>query len=167
MAKGFFNGAAWNLAVPGVFSNSTFSVTKRGGPMAEPTEDDLDLGISLEVVATLVDHARAVQGTEMVDPDAEAENDEDAGEAETEFDEDSLRAAILALNDDEQAALIALALVGRGDFVPEEWDDALAQGGEREHGEDAAEVLLGMDNFGDLLAEGVAAFGLSIEDVDR
>ncbi|NKE45581.1 DUF3775 domain-containing protein [Roseomonas frigidaquae] len=135
--------------------------------MAEPSEDDLDLGISLEVVATLVDHARAVQGTDVVDLDAEAESDPDTGEAEDEFDEDSLRAAILALNEDEQAALIALALVGRGDFTAEEWDEAIAQAGERDNGEDAAEVLLGMDNFGDLLAEGVASFGLSIEDVER
>ncbi|WP_439599294.1 DUF3775 domain-containing protein [Falsiroseomonas sp.] len=135
--------------------------------MAEPSEDDLDLGISLELVATLVDHARAVQGTEVVDLDADEEPDADAGEAEDEFDEDSLRAAILALNDDEQAALIALVLVGRGDFTAEEWEEALAQAAERDNGEDAAEMLLGIDNFGDLLAEGVAAFGLSIEDIDR
>jgi hypothetical protein len=135
--------------------------------MAEPSEDDLDLGISLEVVATLVDHARAVQGTEVVDLDAEPDAEPSEAEAEDELDEDSLRAAILALNEDEQASLIALALVGRGDFTPEEWDEALEQAAERDGGEDAAELLLGMDNFGDLLAEGVAAFGLSIEDVDR
>ncbi|MGK7861018.1 DUF3775 domain-containing protein [Falsiroseomonas sp. E2-1-a4] len=135
--------------------------------MAEASEDDLDLGISLEVVATLVDHARAVQGTEVVDLDAEAETDPDTGAVEDEFDEDSLRAAILALNEDEQAALIGLALVGRGDFTPEEWEDAITEGAERDNGADAAEILLAMDNFGDLLAEGVAAFGLSIEDVER
>jgi hypothetical protein len=135
--------------------------------MAEPSEDDLDLGISLEVVATLVDHARAVQGTEVVDLDAEAESDPDTGAVEDEFDEDSLRAAILALNEDEQAALIGLALVGRGDFTAEEWEEALEQAADRDGGEDAAELLLGMDNFGDLLAEGVAAFGLSLEDVER
>ncbi|MDO9503158.1 DUF3775 domain-containing protein [Falsiroseomonas sp.] len=135
--------------------------------MAEASEDDLDLGISLEVVATLVDQARAVQGTEVVDLDAEAETDPDTGAVEDEFDEDSLRAAILALNEDEQAALIALALVGRGDFTAEEWEEALEQAADRDGGEDAAELLLGMDNFGDLLAEGVAAFGLSLEDVER
>lgn len=135
--------------------------------MVDASEDELDLGISLEVVATLVDHARAVQGTEVVDLDAEAEADPDTGAVEDEFDEDSLRAAILALNEDEQAALVALALVGRGDFAAEEWEDAVTQGGERDNGEDAAEILLGMDNFGDLLAEGVAAFGLSIEDIER
>ncbi|MBU8544739.1 MULTISPECIES: DUF3775 domain-containing protein [Roseomonadaceae] len=135
--------------------------------MAEPSEDDLDLGISLEVVATLVDHARAVQGTEVVDLDAEPDAEPSEAEAEDELDEDSLRAAILALNEDEQASLIALAMVGRGDFTPEEWDEALEQAAEREGAEDAAELLLGMDNFGDLLAEGVAAFGLSIEDIER
>jgi hypothetical protein len=136
--------------------------------MAEPSDDDPDLGISMETVATIVDHARAVQGTEI--PDLDAEEGPDAAEAaeiEDEFDEDSLRAAILALNEDEQTALIALAMVGRGDFSADEWDDALAQAAEREGGADAAEILMAMDNFGDLLAEGVADFGLSIEDVDR
>ncbi|NKC33851.1 DUF3775 domain-containing protein [Falsiroseomonas selenitidurans] len=136
--------------------------------MAEPTDDDLDLGISLETVATLVDHARAVQGTEILEPDAgEGTEPDEPADSEDELDEDSLRAAILALNDDEQAALIALALVGRGDYTAEEWDDALAQAAERENDEDAAELLLNMDNFGDLLAEGVAAFGLSIEEIER
>ena len=134
--------------------------------MAEPSEDDLDLGINLEVVAALVDHARAVQGTEDVDPDAE-EGDPESGEAGDEFDEDSLRAAILALNDDEQAALIGLVLVGRGDYSAEEWEEAVSEAADRDNGEDAAEFLLGIDNFGDLLAEGVAAFGLSLEDLDR
>ena len=32
---------------------------------------------------------------------------------------------------------------------------------------DAATYLISMDMLGDLLAEGVAAFGLSIEDVER
>ena len=136
--------------------------------MAEPSDDDFDLGISLELVATLVDHARAVQGTEILEPDAEEDTDlADTGDVEEELDEDSLRAAILALNADEQAALIALALVGRGDYTAEEWDDAIAQATERETSQDAAEILLGMDNFGDLLAEGVAAFGLAIEDIER
>ena len=37
--------------------------------MAEASDDDVDLGISLETVATIVDHARAVQGTEVMDPE--------------------------------------------------------------------------------------------------
>lgn len=135
--------------------------------MAEPSEDDLDLGISLELVATLVDHARAVQGSEAMELDDEDESDAEQDEADDEFDEDSLRAAILALNEDEQAALIGLALVGRGDYSPEEWEEAVAEGAERDDGDDAAEILMAMDNFGDLLAEGVAAFGLSIEEIDR
>ena len=38
---------------------------------------------------------------------------------------------------------------------------------ERNEGRDTADYLLSMDNLGDLLAEGVAAFGLSIEDIER
>ena len=141
--------------------------------MAPPPDDDddVDLGISLETVATVVDHARAVQVTE--ETDAEALSEDDNSEAALlqddpdDLTEDSLREFINALNDDEQAALIALCWVGRGDYGPDEWDEALKLAAERNDGADAGTYLLGMDMVGDLLAEGVAAFGLSIEDVER
>ncbi|WP_270935468.1 DUF3775 domain-containing protein [Falsiroseomonas oryzae] len=136
-----------------------------------PDDDDVDLGISLEAVAAIVDHARALQGKEEAgtDPTGEDENSEAALLEETPDDmtEDSLRAFIAELNEDEQASLIALAWTGRGDYGPEEWDEARALAAERNEGRDPADYLLAMDNLGDLLAEGVAAFGLSIEDVER
>lgn len=134
-------------------------------------DDDVDLGISLEAVAAIVDHARALQGTEEAgaDPLGEDENSEAAllEEDPEDLTEESLRAFIAELNEDEQASLIALAWVGRGDYGPEEWDEARALAAERNEGRDTAEYLLQMDNLGDLLAEGVAAFGFSIEDVER
>jgi hypothetical protein len=134
-------------------------------------DDDVDLGISLEAVATIVDHARALQGAEETGAEeAEEEGDGEPALAEEETDdlsEDSLRAFIAELNEDEQASLIALAWTGRGDYGPEEWDEARALAAERNEGRNAADYLLSMDNLGDLLAEGVAAFGLSIEDVER
>ena len=134
-------------------------------------DDDVDLGISLEAVATIVDHARALSGKEETDPEQEDEdeNSEAALLQETSDDttEESLRAFIAELNEDEQASLIALAWTGRGDYGPEEWDEARALAAERNEGRDTADYLLAMDNLGDLLAEGVAAFGFSIEDVDR
>ncbi len=143
-------------------------------PMARPADDDddVDLGISLETVATVVDHVGAIQATEETDPAqlSEDENSEAAllQENPDDLTEDSLREFIDELNEDEQAALIALAWIGRGDYGPEEWEEALRLAGERnETGGDPASYLLGMDMVGDLLAEGVAAFGLSIEDVER
>jgi len=140
--------------------------------MARPMDDDdIDLGISLETVATIVDNARALQGKEETDPAqlSEDENSESAllQEEPDDLTEETLHDFIDALNEDEQAALIALAWTGRGDYGPDEWDEALRLAAERNEGTDAATYLLGMDMLGDLLAEGVAAFGLSIEDVER
>ena len=140
--------------------------------MARPTEDDdVDLGISLETVATIVDHARALQGTEEGDPETLSEDDDSEAallqDDPDDLTEETVGAFIDGLNQDEQAALIALAWTGRGDYGPEEWEEALRLAGERNEGTTAGAYLLGMDMLGDLLAEGVAAFGLSIEDVER
>lgn len=134
-------------------------------------DDEIDLGVSLEAVAAVVDNSRALQGKEETEPEqaSEDENSEAALLQETPDDmtEESLRAFIAELNEDEQASLIALAWVGRGDYGREEWDEARALAAERNDGRDAADYLLAMDNLGDLLAEGVATLGLSIEDVER
>jgi hypothetical protein len=136
-----------------------------------PDDDDVDLGISLEAVATIVDHARALHGKEEAGADEEAEDaDSEAAllqDSADDLTEASLHAFIAELNEDEQASLIALAWTGRGDYGPDEWGEARALAAERNDGRDAGEYLLAMDNLGDLLAEGVAAFGLSIEDIER
>jgi hypothetical protein len=134
-------------------------------------DDEVDLGISLETVATVVDLARAIQGKEEGDP-AQLSEDEDSEAAllqenPEDMSEDALREFIAELNEDEQTALIALAWTGRGDYGPDEWDEARRLAGERGEGRDTGDYLLGMEMLGDLLAEGVAAFGLSIEDIER
>jgi hypothetical protein len=80
--------------------------------------------------------------------------------------EEALRAFITELNEDEQAVLIALAWVGRGDYEASEWAEAKTLAAERNAGRDASDYLLGLDGLGDLLEEGVAAFGLSLDDAD-
>ncbi|HWL79332.1 MAG TPA: DUF3775 domain-containing protein [Roseomonas sp.] len=134
-----------------------------------PKDDDngteVDLGVSLETVATVVDHLRAIQENE--DSDEFDTDDEDDSETEEDFDEGTLATFIDELNEDEQAALVALAWIGRGDYEAEEWEEALRLAKERGAGTDTATYLLGMDMAGDLLAEGLAAFGLSVEDVER
>lgn len=135
-----------------------------------PDDDDVDLGVSLETVATVVDLARAIQGKEETDPEQVTEdaNSESALLQETPDDmtEASLRQFIDELNEDEQASLIALAWVGRGDYGADDWEEARSLAAERNQS-DTASYLMEMDMLGDLLAEGVAAFGLSIEDVER
>ena len=137
----------------------------------QPEDEDVDLGISLAAVATIVDHARALQGKDDADPEhLEEEADDDGPVLDEEADdltEESLVEFIDELNEDEQAALIALAWVGRGDYDVEEWDEALRLAAERNVGRDAGLYLARMEMVGDLLAEGVAAFGMSIEDVER
>lgn len=139
--------------------------------MAADEDDEVDLGISLETVATIVDLARALHGKEEADT-AETAEDEDSEAAllqenPDDMTEDALRDFIAELNDDEQTALIALAWVGRGDYGPEEWEEARGLAAERNEGRNAAAYLMAMEMLGDLLAEGVAAFGLSIEEVER
>jgi hypothetical protein len=137
----------------------------------QPEDDDVELGISLETVAGIVDHARALQSPEDAEAGPAEDDDEDDPEAPDdsadELTEASLVSFIDELNEDEQAVLIALAWVGRGDYGPDEWAEALRLAAERNTGRDAGTYLAKMEMVGDLLAEGVAAFGLSIEDVER
>lgn len=145
---------------------------QRKTTMAAFDEDgEVDLGISLEAVATVVDLARAIQGKEESEP-GQLSEDEDSEAAllqenPDDMSEDALRDFIAELNEDEQASLIALAWIGRGDYGPEEWDEARGLAAERSEGRDTPAYLMSMDMLGDLLAEGVAAFGLSIEEIER
>lgn len=130
-------------------------------------DEDLDLGISLEAVAAIVDAARAVQEGEESGALAREEDEEEGLDAEDDenMDEDALRAFIADLNEDEQASLIALAWIGRGDYSGEEWDEARSLAKERNI-RDTADYLLGIDMLGDMIEEGLAELGLSLEDAD-
>jgi hypothetical protein len=79
----------------------------------------------------------------------------------------ALAAFIDELAEEEQAALIALAWIGRGDFDAEEWEEAKRLAMERNQGRDTAAYLLSMDMVGDLIAEGLAAFGIAEEEIER
>ena len=81
-----------------------------------------------------------------------------------EIDDTEAAEMVDALNADEQAALIALAWIGRGDYDAEDWEEAITLAAERNEEGDAGEYLLGTDLVGDLITEGLAAFGLLIEE---
>ena len=131
-------------------------------------DEDFDLGISLEAVAAIVDAARAVQEGEESGALAREEDEEEGLDAEDDenMDEDALRAFIAGLNEDEQASLIALAWIGRGDYSGEEWDEARTLAKERNI-RDTAEYLLGIDMLGDMIEEGLSELGLSLEDAEE
>ncbi|GGJ39039.1 DUF3775 domain-containing protein [Neoroseomonas lacus] len=136
--------------------------------MAERDDDEeFDLGISLESVAAIADAARAVQESEESGALARDDEDEEGLDADDDenMDEDALRAFIAELNEDEQASLIALAWVGRGDYTGDEFEEARTLAKERNI-RDPAEYLLGIESLGDILEEGLDELGLSLEDTD-
>jgi len=135
----------------------------RGNPGRPPLDEDgeLDLGISLQAVANIIDAARG-SGDEK-DEELDLEEDE---VGEPELDGETVETLIEELNADEQATLIALAWIGRGDYEPDEWGEALHQARERSD-DDAATYLTSLDLLGDLLAEGLSAFGIVVEEIER
>lgn len=149
-------------------SDSPSENAKGGLPGVNPAdEDEVDLGISLQAVANIIDAARASDGLE--DPETNADDQEPFVEDGVEQDVTggNLEELITELNEDEQASLIALTWVGRGDYEPDEWKEALRLAHERNEGGSTADYLTGMEMVGDLLSEGLAAFGIVVEEIER
>jgi hypothetical protein len=67
-----------------------------------------------------------------------------------------LFAAIRSLNEDQRIELLALMWVGRGDFSPEEWDEALSTASDRHNGREA-KYLIGTPLLGDYIEEGLVS----------
>jgi hypothetical protein len=127
------------------------------------------MDIALNKVCELILRARAVDVKEgMTDP-ASGSNPIDDGAADVltseagDMTEGEVRDMIAGLNEDERHDLIALVYVGRGDFEPEEWGEAVRLAREREDSSrlSTSDWLLGIPNLADLLDEGLAATGRS------
>ena len=73
---------------------------------------------------------------------------------------------IEAMNTDEQRELIALSLVGRGDYSKEEWRDALSAAASHPEPTTAA-FLMQNPTVSDALEEGLSIFGFSCADFDE
>jgi hypothetical protein len=71
-----------------------------------------------------------------------------------------------ALNDDEQAHLVALAWIGRGTYAPEELDEAV-ETARNERVSATSQYLLGIPLLADYLEEGLEKLGISVEDAER
>ncbi|HYP57186.1 MAG TPA: DUF3775 domain-containing protein [Beijerinckia sp.] len=73
---------------------------------------------------------------------------------------------IEAMNEDEQRELIALCLVGGGDYSKEEWSEAMRVAESRPEPSTAA-FLLGIPTVSDQLEEGLSMFGFSCQDFEE
>jgi hypothetical protein len=69
-----------------------------------------------------------------------------------------LRALIERMDEDEQAALVAVMWIGRGAFEPEEWQEAL-ETASHEATTPTADYLIGTPHLSDHLEAGMAALG--------
>ncbi len=79
---------------------------------------------------------------------------------------EELKTFIDDLDVDEQCEVVALMWVGRGDFSPNEWDEAFRLA-RQEHTDHTAAYLLGRPLLADHLAEGLAQFGQSCEGFEK
>jgi anthranilate phosphoribosyltransferase len=134
--------------------------------MSDTPDEAPELGITMPTVVAIIDAARAAE-----ELDEEATNEE-MQDKETPEDDPSemgegLRGLIDDLNEEEQATLIALTWVGRGDYDASEWAEALRLARERNATGTAAKYLVEMEMLGDLLSEGLAAMGSPAEEVER
>ena len=128
------------------------------------------LSISTEKICFVVLKAR-----EFDVKDADTSSDEDgsnpADDRMVEVLEDrpddpvdqELVAFIEAMSEDEQVDLVALMRLGRGDGTIEEWSELRSEAADGRNGRTTA-YLLGEPMLGDMLAEGLAAFGKTYAD---
>ena len=134
--------------------------------MADPT-----LTISSESVCFIIVKAREFDAQDVVtDPDSGSNAADDGAASVLEAHSDDLTqkelvAFINALSDEEQADLVALLWLGRGDGTMEDWDD-LRDEAQRQHNNRTAAYLLGEPLLSDHLEEGLSQFGLSCEDFE-
>lgn len=128
-----------------------------------------ELAISSDKVGFLIEKARQFDAKDI-------EVDTDEGSNGTDDDmidvlEDDGRDPVVreiagfisALSEDEKFDLLALMRLGRGDGTIEEWDDLRREAARDSNGR-TIHYLLGEPLLGDLLAEGLAEFGIDWAD---
>ncbi|MEM1360886.1 MAG: DUF3775 domain-containing protein [Pseudomonadota bacterium] len=106
--------------------------------------------IHADVVAQVIMLARETSSRGGGNPTAEAE----------------LREFIDAQNEEDKVALVAIAWIGRENFEPEEWDDAVRTA-RQEATTETVDYLLGMTLLADYLEDGLEALGISAADAEN
>lgn len=119
-----------------------------------------NLTLNPEFLQSLIFKLRSVMAQEEeVSPDSGSNPADDERAAVLQENPDNLTAAEITaqvedLEPDQQAELVAIMWVGRGDFEPEEWEEALAMAADRTDNPTAA-YLLSHPHVADYLDEGV------------
>ena len=131
----------------------------------------MELNIPLETICRIILRAREYEAQIPANDPEDASNPSDDRVVDVLEDEhnisveEELSTAIADLADDEQAELIALALVGRGSFDSSEWAEALeAASDETTY---AVDFLMELPMLSAYLENGLAAFDLSCSAVGQ
>lgn len=129
------------------------------------------LEIAPEKVAHVIIKAREydVKVGAWNDTPGEGDAEEDPNAILEDFANDPTRAELSgfidALNDDEQAHLVALAWIGRGTFEADELQEAVDTAVAEKVNSTAA-YLLGLPLLADYLEEGLEKLGYSVQDIE-
>jgi hypothetical protein len=134
-------------------------------------EDAATLTISPEKVCFIIIKAKEFDAKDEVtepNPGSNPSDDHDAAVLEDHDDDpvvEELVSFINALSVDEQVDLVALAWLGRDDYVASDWPAVRAEAAS-EHNERTAEYLIGIPLLGDFLEEGLSLLGYSCEEFE-
>jgi len=132
------------------------------------------LNLSPEVVCYIIVKAREFDAKVDVDEPDPGSNPSDGGMREILEDHEDdptlleLTSAFESLNDEQKAELLALVWLGRGDYVIDDWDEALASAWDTldRH---FVRYMTGIPLLGDFLEEGLSQHGYSCTEfeIDR
>lgn len=75
-----------------------------------------------------------------------------------------LQSYLRSLDDDELEDMVALTLIGRGDYTIDEWEDVMSEVRDLRASEDTVRYLIGIPLLGDYLEDGLNEFGLTCAD---
>ena len=123
-------------------------------------DDDEMLTINPDFLRSLILKLRAVMAQEeLVSPDSGSNASDDEGPATLQDSPDNLirdeiASQIEDLEPDQQAELVALMWIGRGDMEPEEWREAMEMAADRRDGP-TSRYLLSHPHVADHIEEGV------------
>lgn len=127
------------------------------------------LQISPEKVCFVIAKARAFEERDDMFEDDSGPGASDGGSPgalvaspeNTSYEE--IKGFIDALNEDEQAELVALAWLGRDDYTSDQWEQALSEAAERHTGA-TSDYLLGLPLLPDYLESGLDQLGYSCDE---
>lgn len=128
----------------------------------------IEVELNRDTIQFLIDKAHEFHTRDDVsfDEEPEAADEDWSRQVAEDFSDDpyyqELRTTIDDLEPDQQVSLVALMWVGRGDFGPEEWRDALKHAG-NSWNTHTADYLIGTAMLADYLADGLEQLDSSDE----